>query len=503
MEREMVTPSTVATMRSVARTFFTWVFAGRSVVVAAVMFAFPALLLAQVKVGAPIVTRVIVRGTVFDSLAMEPVAKATVWIPGGTQTTTADDNGKFELDDVPVGKQFIAFTSTALDSLGLGTQGTLVDVTGNNTHAQLTTPSFKKIWRLLCSDAAPASRTDSGIVWGTIRDANSDSRLSGASAGFSWYDMTVSADKKVGFREQTHEVRTDSTGTYYACGLPSDIKIASEATGTRSASGTMEYVIGLRRLYRVDMLVSTDMVLQQEITGQTAADTALAMRPHGSAILHGIVRDTKGQPVVGANITLASVDTSARTNAAGEFTMTQLPSGSHVLQVRQIGFSPATMLVELRPSQTTSVTLDMPSARTLAAVNVRGEYPGSREQEDFNYRRRRGMGYFLTEKDLNNKFDIYSTMQTLPGVQIVRHNGAATILFNVRGGKSMMSGGGSDKCLATIYLDGTRADQEQLASFPPEYFRAVEVYNNRMTVPIGFESPDCGVILLWSKSKLR
>lgn len=191
--------------------------------------------------------RVVVRGVVFDSLTMSPVAKAAVWLPGGTQTTNTDDKGRFELDNVPQGQQFLAFSSSALDSLGLGTLGAHVAMTGDGLPVRLTTPSFQTVWRTLCAGSERAIRSDSGIVWGTVRDAQADTRLSGASAGFSWYDMSLGADKRYAFRELTHQTRTDSAGNYYACGLPSDIKISSEATGTKSASGAIEYLIGERR----------------------------------------------------------------------------------------------------------------------------------------------------------------------------------------------------------------------------------------------------------------
>ncbi|MBC8086013.1 MAG: hypothetical protein H7Z40_02010 [Phycisphaerae bacterium] len=102
--------------------------------------------------------------------------------PGGTQTTNTDDKGRFELDNVPQGKQFLAFSNPALDSLGLGTLGNQVDVAGDGLPVRLTTPSFQTVWRTFCSGVVRASRGDSGIVWGTVRDADADTRLSGAAA---------------------------------------------------------------------------------------------------------------------------------------------------------------------------------------------------------------------------------------------------------------------------------------------------------------------------------
>lgn len=439
--------------------------------------------------------RAVVRGVVFDSLTMAPVPKATVWLPGGTQTTNADDNGRFELDDVPRGKQFLAFSTPGLDSLGLGTLGTQVDITGDGLPVRLTTPSFRTVWQLLCANAVRASSADSGIVWGTVRDAKTDVRLSGAATGFMWYDLRTGADKKLQFREITHETRTDSTGHYYACGLPSDIKITSEATGTKSASGTLEYLIGERRLFRVDLLVSTDMVFANAADVSTLnADSVSRLRAVGSATLSGTVRDTKGKPVANAAVSIASVDTTVRTNADGKFQLTRLPAGSHVLQAKLLGFAPATQLVELRPEQTTSALLEMPDARALETVNVRAERVPGIDQVAFNDRRKINTGFALTEKDFAGRHDIMGMLAGLPRVEPIRGRGPAMIgIRNRRGGV----------CMPTVYLDGTLAATDQITMYQPSEFRAVEVYNTEFNAPIGFDAKGCGVILFWSKKNPR
>lgn len=437
---------------------------------------------------------VVVRGVVFDSLTMSPVANATVWLPGGTQTTNADDKGRFELDNVPRGRQFLAFSNPSLDSLGLGTLGTQVEVTGDGLPVRLTTPSFRSVWSLLCTNVVQASSGDSGIVWGTVRDANSYTRLNGATAGFSWYDLRVGADKRVAFRELTHDTKTDSTGNYYACGLPSEIKISSEATGTRSASGSVEYVIGERRLYRVDLLVSTDMVLQRSLASASGSDSAQALRATGTSTLRGTLRDRKGKPVADAMVSVASVDSVTRSNSAGEFTFTRLPAGSHAVQARMLGFAPASSLVDLRPDQTTTLSLEMSDARTLAAVNVRAERVSGTDKLGFEARQRTGFGYTLTEKDIGNRNDVMSALLGMPRITPIRQPGQVII-----GIQTPIQG----VCVPLTYLDGTRIEPDQITQYNPKDFRAIELYNSKFSVPLGFDSGDCGAVLFWSKRNPR
>ena len=444
----------------------------------------PASTNAQITLPTPPRT-VVLRGVVFDSLLLQPIGNATVWLPGGSQSTKTADDGRFELDDVPIGRQFVAFSSPGLDSMGLGTLGKNVDVGASNARVALFTPSFRSVWRALCANSVSASK-DSGIVWGTVRDAESNTRLNGAGASFTWYDMELNAQKRLDFRALRHDVRTDSTGTYYACGLPSEIKISSEATGTRSASGAIEYVIGDRRLVRVDLLVSTDMVLQKDLNSSTVAE----MIAHGTARLRGNVVDSKGKDVVGATVTLASVDTSVKTNASGEFTMLNLPAGSHGLQARQIGFAPATMMVELRPNALTQLTLEMPNPRSLATFNVRSERAAGHDQLDFLSRQKSGMGYVVKERELKNRYDMVSVLQGMPSIQVERDHGEVFFLMqNKKGGQ----------CAPQIYLDKMRSSSAEIQARKTEDFVAVEVYNSEFTVPIGYDGNYCGVILFWTK----
>lgn len=437
--------------------------------------------------GAPLsAVTMSVKGVVYDSLTMTPASKATVWLAGGTQTTISDENGRFELSAVPAGKHFLAFSNVALDSLGLEPLGTQVEIDGTGKSVRLATPSFATIWKSLCASAKLASPQDSGIVWGTIRDAASDSRLHGAAAHFMWYDARASENKKsLSFNELNHQVNTDSTGNYYACGLPSDIKISSQATGTRSASGAVEFLIGERRVSRIDLLVSADMVSQGTAA---SADSITTPAANGTAILKGRVLDAKGEPARNATITLASADSVVRTNAEGEFIFSNLPAGSQSVQARMIGYSAAAAIVELRPLQTTSIELRLPDAQTLATVNVRSERAAGRDKVLFEERARLENGFMRTEKDFVGRFSAASMVRDLP---------------RIVGGAVIQIDRGSKWCTPVLYLDGMKVEQPEIDARHPSQFAAVEVYNSPLKVPLGFDGAGCGTLLFWTKANPR
>lgn len=433
-----------------------------------------------------------IRGVVFDSLSMQPLAKAFVFLLGGTQTAVTDDNGHFTLADVPPGDQTVSISSPALDSLGLSSLGgTARVIAGEVTQLNVASPSFVKVWKSLCGFSDRVGN-DSGIVWGTVRDAATDTRLAGSAVAFNWYNLQLGSDKRLSFGEITRATRTDSTGAYYACGLPTEITISSEAAGTRSASGAVEYAIGARRLHRVDLLVSTDMVGAKGAAPRSARDTAAMLRPHGTATLRGNVHDATGKPVAGAMVTLASVDTAVRTSATGEFTMTSLPAGTQGLQVRQIGFGPAMSLVELRPGQTTEAAVELPSARTLATFNVRANSVTASDRSGFDSRRRSGFGYALENKDFANRPDMTSVLREMPSVTVTRGtNGTTSVTLPGRQG---------GQCSAVIYVDGSRSDTDAINSLDPATVRAVEVYPRETMIPAEFASfARCGVIAFWTR----
>jgi hypothetical protein len=433
-----------------------------------------------------------VRGDVFDSLTMSPVAKALVWIPATNQTTFADEKGAFVLNDVPVGEQLVVFSSPALDSLGLGSMGGKVTAGAvSSASLHLASPSFHTLWQALCKSGASVG-PDSGIVWGTVRDAATSTRQAGARTAFNWMDMHVGADMKVVRGEVTRDVRTDSTGTYYACGLPTDADIASEAEGTRSASGVVQYDIGVRRVTRVDLLVSTDMVMAPTTTERTPSELAAALKAHGTSSLRGTVRDSKGNVITSASVEFASVDTFVPTNADGQFTLTGLPGGTHPVAARKVGFSPSATSVDLHPGETTEVDFTLNATNELATVNVRAAREAAHDRSAYDERRKAGFGYALEPKDFKDKPDMASVLHAIPSVTVSRYRGQTRVVMPLG---SLMS----SPCAPLIWIDGRPSVIEEADAIPIANLKAVEVFPHAGSAPpmyVGGQA--CGVILFWT-----
>ena len=432
-----------------------------------------------------------VEGQAFDSISMLPLSHAQVWIPGTTFSTVANDKGQFTLDSIPLGRQIIAFSTPALDSLGLGIFGNNVDVRASEvSRVALGSPSTSTIWKALCGKR-PRLGPDSGVVWGTVRDAATLARLTSAPTLFNWYDMQVTG-KKLGFSELSTEVDTDSTGTYYACGLPTRVALTSKALGREAASGDVEFAIGDRGVVRVDYLVSPDMKAHASLRSITTAQAA-APPARGSATITGLVKDELGRNVGDALVSVSSADTTVRSGSDGHFVIRGMPSGTHSVQVRGLGYGMSTRLIDLRPDAVADATFTLPLNTALDVFNVRADAVTRVDQSEYLKRRQLGFGYAIEPKNYGFA-DPVDAIRMAPRVHVSYVRGTPTV--------TMTAGAGS--CTPRIYLDGNKTDIDAMTTFPVENIRAVEVFNNEYIVParfVGNSNEPCGVILYWSRAK--
>jgi hypothetical protein len=431
-----------------------------------------------------------IHGMVFDSLIMKPVAGATVMLMSGTRTAVTDGFGQFTFDNVAAGQHPVAFSSPAIDSLGLGTLGTVVTVADTGTtNTLLGTPSLRTLWLSRCGPGNSIG-VDSSIVWGTLHDAATDSATADGGATFYWYDLKGGVAAGLRFNQKRRTVSADPAGVYFACGLPPDVSISVEGVAARAASGRVDLTIGQRRLKRLDLLVSEDMVLPEGLS-RAATDSALAAHTRGKAVLRGLVHDDKGAAMNNANVQVVSSDSSVRTDAKGQFLLGGLPSGTQVVQVRRVGAPFTTSLVQLRPNQTTDVDILMSATTTLAAVRTVAK---SANRLGFDDRRARKLGYVIDSKKLEERADFISAFNAMPLTSLGKDRNGNVTMIGVR----RLDGRGGEAAL--IYLDGLLTTLEAVWLIPTNHFRAIEILPYEQ-VPARFVgNVGQGVVLFWTKN---
>jgi hypothetical protein len=114
-----------------------------------------------------------------------------------------------------------------------------------------------------------------------------------------------------------------------------------------------------------------------------AAILAPATRAHAqvtTATLFGIVRDSSGAVVPGANMTATHEETgrvrTSITEAGGEFTLAAVPSGAYTLTIELTGFKTSTRRgLQLSPGQTARQTFQIEIGAIEESVTVQALVP--------------------------------------------------------------------------------------------------------------------------------
>lgn len=433
-----------------------------------------------------------VRGVLFDSLNQVPLVGATVWVDGNIETATTDALGRFALTTVEPGQRFIAFSSPTLDSIGIGTLSKAITVSADgNTTVSLAVPSFAGVWRALCADARVVN-ADSGILWGTIRDAASRVRYSGARTVIQWAELQANAKKEIVMTPMTRIARTDSTGTYVSCGLPVQTNLLVEANGPGSASGMLRRAINASRISRIDFLVSAEMMPVRPDESRDRSGRVSVVKPRGTSGLRGVVRDERMRPVQNASVTSSASDTTVRTNRDGVFLMRDLPAGTHAVEVRRIGASVARATVDLRPDATSEVALFTVALTELPEVNVTASNSTvSRDRDAFESRQKQGFGYALTEKDFFVSTDLMTALRRMPNLTIRKSRSGSSV---VQPTSSINA-----PCATKVWIDGVPASLDDAFVLQTRNLKAVEWYPRAASAPamyVGVQA--CSVLLFWT-----
>lgn len=436
-----------------------------------------------------------IRGVVFDSLLMQPIPGVPVRLVGRTEPVLTDSRGRFSFDNLPAGEHTVMFTTPELDSLGLGTMGSSILVAeGATVQMTVSTPSLRTLWQRRCV-AGMSLTSDSGIVWGTIRDAATNKLLDGAAATFSWYDLRMRKAPGLIIDDVRREVQTNREGLFFACGVPTDVVIASEGIDSSSArgasaSGRIEYAVGSRRLQRLDLLVSKDMVLPDSAPAPAEGDGAKFDRARGNATIRGTVIDERKRPIADAIVTVSSADTSVRTGTDGKFVIGGLPAGTQSMQTKRIGYNAVSQTVPLREDSITDVTINAVGYNVTSVFNVRAKAAKGSDRTAYELRRKMGFGYFAEGKQLESRVDLVSALALFPGLT-VRMNGGdlfVTTTGTLRG-----------PCTPAVFLDGLPSSYSVVNMRRPSDYRAIEAYLRGSTIPLEYSTfSGCGAILFWS-----
>ena len=418
-----------------------------------------------------------VEGTVYDSLLHAPLPGADVWVRGSERHAETGSDGRFRLDSVAPGRYTLLVSHPGLDSAGLFTLAVPITITAGQTPVYVATPSLATLWRRRCGQEL-LTRSDSSVIFGFVQDAKTRAHLAGAGVLLQWLRIVQTDPVHVVTQPRDVTVKTDSTGTYYACGVASDMKIALRAYAQHDSSGLIDLQVGPRSVGRQDLMVALAPARQ------TGVVRGQAVTFEQTAVWGGRVSVREGM--------------STRIDDNGTFIIRGVTPGTQWVNVQAIGRAPLGQAVDVRPGETTWVNVTLgPLPLTLAPVRVVGQ--ASRMLSDFEERRRAGsgLGYFRGESEIAGMASMRSVLSSMPTIQLVRGQGNSDFMALLPNPGI----GGRGWCLAALYIDGFQADWDQLQTYKPKDLVGVEMYPRAASAPIQYQevATGCGVVLVWTK----
>src|SRR5207237_3825228 len=196
-------------------------------------------------------------------------------------------------------------------------------------------------------------------------------------------------------------------GRYRICGLPATMSGKLQVFRGGVQTGEVPVDLGgtsgsSQLLAMRSMSISSTSQVVAVATTDTGAKPATVIRGH--ARVTGKVLNKYGQPIVGARVELQNTGAATKTRANGDFTLDSLPSGTQTLEVRQLGFAPTEVPVELSAANPQNVTVKMTDyVPVLSEMRVTANREHGLSDVGFADRKKSGMGYYLDADQLKTR----------------------------------------------------------------------------------------------------
>jgi len=257
------------------------------------------------------------------------------------------------------------------------------------------------------------------------------------------------------------------------------------------------------------------LLLLPVLPAAAAAQAPAASADTGTVTLRGVVRDTAGRPLAGAQVTTEEATTIS--GADGHFELRDLRADTLHLLIRRIGHQPAS--ITLAPDRGVVVEFAatlVPNVVELGTIVVEGRtMERTLWRNGFYDRERAGHGTYFGPDELARHPSLETALRMTPSVYVTRTSD---------GRVGALGRSGTDFCVLAVYLDGVLvrgADEVGLEALAmPGDVLALEVYPRATQVPGtlrsaapsagggGIPSPggavgdgpvDCGAIMIWLK----
>lgn len=223
----------------------------------------------------------------------------------------------------------------------------------------------------------------------------------------------------------------------------------------------------------------------------------------GQTLVIASVSDAQsGRPLADAEVKVADVNLSAKTDWSGEARIAKVAAGQRQFEIRKAGYDPLIVTLAIQGDSTGPVFRMVKTATAaLEPVKVEAD-PSTSYLADFEKRRQEGRGRYLTADDLEKKAN-----RSLVQVLSTAFGGLMSTPDPARPGHNILMSRRTrprlDRadvhCGIDMYLDGSQY-LDDLEAIRPSDLAGVEYYPIE-SAPGEYRklTDNCGVLLLWSK----
>src|ERR1700730_14988727 len=433
-----------------------------------------------------------IAGVVVDSLNGRYLSGADVIVQGAKASLVTDSLGKFRIDSLPPGTYQVGVFHPMLDTLGISLASAPFHVGPDSVSLVfLAVPSARTIIRSACPAGGFRPQGTSAVI-GHVTEPETLQPVQGAEVSIAWTQLEIS--KTVGVRRTPRVIRdsTDAQGAFRLCGLPNSMQATLQARKAGAVTAEIPIELGDQE----SELFARTMLLSHVDSGAKT----------GNAIVSGRVVLEGAPSNAGSRVEVVGTDVIAMTNERGEFSLRNLPSGTHVLLARHLGFGAETVPVDLSSHDAKQVTIKLPKfVAVMDPVVVTARRANSLDKVGFNQRQRSGTGYYLGPDQIQmiHPNALTDILRRVPGLRI-SYGPDGEQVSSSRGTTSLSGGSG---CVQ-YYLDDmpwqsvTPGDINNFVNGPEVV--GVEVYAGP-GAPAQYTpgTQACTTGVIWTKFKIR